>query len=66
LKTQYKYQTYGTTMMLSEDTLEDAVLEEMGKRFTEALAQSMGATRDAIMGEILMGKDYEIEVDFEK
>jgi hypothetical protein len=53
-------------MMLSEDTLEDAVLEEMGKRFTEALAQSMGATRDAIMGEILMGKDYEIEVDFEK
>lgn len=52
--------------MLLEGTIEDAVLKDMGKRYTQALAESMRNTKDAIMGEILSGnvEKHQIEVDF--
>jgi hypothetical protein len=54
--------------MISSDTpLEDAVYEEMGKRYTEALAESMRGTKDTIMAEILRGnvEKHQIEVNFD-
>jgi hypothetical protein len=53
--------------MFSDTPLEDAVYEEMGKRYTQALAESMRNTKDAIMGEILSGnvEKHQIEVNFD-
>jgi hypothetical protein len=66
-KTKFKYETIGTTTMFSDTPLEDAVYEEMGKRYTEALVESMRGTKDTIMAEILRGnvEKHQIEVNFD-
>jgi hypothetical protein len=70
--TQYQYESYGTMMVLDGE-LEDEVLEEMGKRYTQALADAMGTTREILTSQILqrswgldadVPKDYITEVDF--
>ena len=71
MTTQYKYETYGTTMVFSEDDITDAQLDEIGKRFTQSLAASMMNTKETIMANIMntawdeVEKPYETEVKFD-
>jgi hypothetical protein len=53
-------------MMLLEGTVDVKTHEALHRRYTQALAESMRNTKDAIMGEILSGnvEKHQIEVDF--
>jgi hypothetical protein len=64
-KTQYKYETIGTTMVL-EGEVDLKTHEELHRRYAQALAESMRNTKDTIMGEILSGnvEKHQIEVNF--
>ena len=63
----FKYETYGETITLVDSLLEDTVYEEMGKRYTQALAKSMGTTKEALIGSLFGEgeKTWEKEVDFD-
>lgn len=66
-KTKFKYETVGMQMTFSDTPLEDTVYEEMGKRYTQALAKSMGTTKEALIGSLFGEgeKTWEKEVDFD-
>ena len=70
-KPQFEYQTYGTTMVLDGD-VDVKTHEEIHKRYTSALAESMANTRvnllRSLIDEATLYSDpnkHQIEVDFD-
>jgi hypothetical protein len=68
-----KMQTYGTTIVMSEQDITDEEYKELASRYTRALAESMANTKLEITRTIFNNQempivgakpDYEIEVDF--
>lgn len=62
---QYKWQS-----ITEEISLEDAMLEEMGKRYTASLVQSLQNTRNSLLRKLLddaplFANNHEIEVNFD-
>lgn len=61
---QYKYETYGTTMVLEGD-VSHAEHVAIHQRYTQALAESMRSTREHLMADLLSEKNWVQEVDFD-
>lgn len=65
--TQHQYKLQSIT---EEISLEDAMLEEMGKRYTASLVQSLQNTRNSLLRKLLddaplFTDKHEIEVSFD-
>jgi len=64
-KPKFEYKTYGTTMVL-EGEVDVKTHEELHKRYTQHLVESMRSTREHLMADLLSKPSYEIEVDFDE
>lgn len=66
---KFEYETYGSTMVL-DGVVDVKTHEEINRRFTQALAQSMSTTKEALvasmLGEQIEKRRYEQEVDFDE